>query len=210
MKRVSQAFKSYFFAGLVVLAPLFLSIMFIGYLFKLADHFVVDPLFQALPIDMDQGFKIFLTKLLIAAVVALFVAIIGFATRKVLVSSLFGFGESILKNIPVFNRIYLVLKEITGAFFDDKKGLFKRVVFVEYPRKGLYTMGFVTQEKPWELGRTTGKDIVNVFIPHPPNPATGFMVFVERTDITESSLTIEEGIKLVISAGAAVPADSKG
>jgi len=205
MKTLAGKFKSYFFAGLVLLAPLFLSIIFIGYLFKLADKFVVDPLFQALPLEMDEEIKIFLTKLLLAALVALFVALIGWATRKFLVKNLFRFGESILKNIPVFNRIYIVLKEITSVFFDDKKGFFKRVVFVEYPRKGLYTLGFVTQDRPWELGKATGRDIVNVFIPHPPNPTAGFLVFVPREDVLEGGITVEEGIKLVISAGGAIP-----
>ena len=205
MKTWGRRFKSYFVAGLVALAPLFLSIIFIGYLFKLADKFVVDPLFQALPFAIGASFKIFLAKLVIAGVVILVVTMIGYGARKFLVSGLFGFGESILKNIPVFNRIYLVLKEITGAFFDDKKGFFKRVVFVEYPRKGLYAMGFVTQERSWDLGKGTGREVVNVFIPSPPNPATGILTLVPREDLLESDLTIEEGIKLVISAGAAAP-----
>lgn len=206
MNDMAKKFKSYFVAGLVVMAPLFLSIVFIEYLVKLADSFVVDPLFQALPFNIEASFKVFLTKLAIAAVVAMFVTLIGYGTRKFLVTNLFGFGEAILKKVPVFNRVYLLLKEITGAFFDDKKGMFKRVVFIEYPRKGIYTIGFVTQERPWEIGQKTGKDIINVFVPHPPNPATGFLTFVPKEEVIDSGLSVEEGIKLVISAGAAVPA----
>lgn len=199
-------FRTYFIAGLVVLAPFLAATFIITRLFVMADAFIVDPLFRLLPLEIEMSFKVVLTKLLIAAVVILFVTFVGYATRKFLVGNLFNFGESVLKSIPVFNRIYLFLKDIAQAFFDNKKGAFKRVVFVEFPRKGIYALGFVTQEKPWELSRVTGREIVNVFIPKPPNPAGGYLVLIPREDLIESSLTVEEGIKLIISGGAAVPA----
>lgn len=205
MKHLSKKFKSYFAAGLVVLAPLFLSIIFIGYLFKLVDAFVVNPVFQVLPWEVDAGFKIFLAKAAIALVAAACVTFIGYLARKFLVTNLFNFGEAILKSIPVFNRVYILLKEITDAFFDDKKGLFKRAVFLEYPRKGIYALGFVTQERPWELGQKTGRQLVSVFVPSPPNPATGMFVFVPVEELIETTVTVEEAVKLVISGGAAVP-----
>lgn len=208
MKIVGEKFRSYFAAGLVVLAPLFLSIILISYMFRLADAFIVNPVFRALPIDVDAGFKIILTKAAIAIVVVASVALIGFLARKFLVTNLFNFGESILKGIPVFNRVYLILKEITGAFFDDKKGLFKRVVFLEYPRKGLFALGFVTQDRAWALGEKVGKDLVSVFVPSPPNPATGMFVFAPKEELIDANVSVEEGIKLVISGGAAIP--SKG
>ena len=205
MIKVGEKFRSYFAAGLVVLAPLFLSIIFISYLFKLADNFIVNPVFQLLPIQLEAGFKMILTKIVIALVVILIVAIIGYVTRKFLMVNLFNFGESVLKSIPFFNRIYVLLKDIMEAFFDDKKGLFKRVVFLEYPRKGIYALGFVTQERPWALSEKTGKDVVSVFVPSPPNPATGMFVFAPKEELIEANVSVEEGIKLVISGGAAVP-----
>ena len=102
--------------------------------------------------------------------------------------------------------MYISFKDIAHAFFGDKSGVFKRVVFIEYPRKGIYAMGFVTQEKPWELSIQTGKELVSVFVPSPPNPATGMFVFVPKEEVIETRVTVEEGIKLVISGGAALPA----
>ena len=206
MKDLTKKFRSYFAAGLVVLAPLFLSIIVIGYLFRMADAFIVNPVFRILPFEIGASFKIFLTKLAIAVVVIVLVTMIGFGARKFLLTNLACFGESILKNIPVFNRIYLVLKEITGALFDDKKGVFKRVVYVEYPRTGIYAIGFVTNEGgPWDMEQKTGKQMVNIFVPSPPNPATGFLALVPKEEVIDAGMSIEEGIKLVISAGAAVP-----
>ena len=87
----------------------------------------------------------------------------------------------------------------------EKTGVFKRAVFLEYPRKGIYVLAFVMNEKRWAIHEKTGKDIVNVFVPAPPNPATGNFVFVLREELIEADITVEEGIRLVISGGAAVP-----
>ena len=201
-----RKFRTHFVSGLIVLAPLFLTFVVMGYLIRLVDRLLVNPLFQVLPVaDVDAGFKVFLAKLAIALFVALFVAVIGFVAEKIMFKQFTAAGEGLLKNIPVFNKVYGSIQEIAQAFFGDKRGVFKQVVFVEYPRKGVYAIGFVTQDKKWEVQRRTGKDLITVFVPSPPNPATGFFVFVEKSEIVESDLTIEEGIKLVISGGAAVP-----
>ena len=205
-----KKFRGYFVAGLVLLAPAFLTVLFIGYLVKLTDHFVVNPVFRALPMTgVDAQSKVFLAKIVIALCVVLFVSALGFAAERFIFRRLLAWGESVLLSIPVFNRVYLSFKEIAQAFFGDKSGIFKRVVFVEYPRKGMYALGFVTQEKPWELSAKTGKDLVSIFVPSPPNPATGFFIFVPKEELIELSISVEEGIKMVISGGAALPSGRK-
>ena len=201
--------RNHFVTGLVALSPFFLTLFFIKYLIHLADRFVVDPLFEILPFEFDATFKIILTKFVIFIVVVIFVALIGWTAEKFVFKRLFAAWEGFLDTIPFFNRIYASIKEVAQAFFGDKTGLFKRVVYVEYPRKGVYALGFVTSEKPWEIHEKTGKEIVNIFLPHPPNPATGYFIFAPKEEVMESELTVEEGIRLVISAGAAVPAQKK-
>ena len=200
-----RKFRNHFITGLVALSPFFLTLIFVQYLIKLADNFIVNPLFRILPFDFDASFKIILTKLVIMVVVIIFVTLIGWTTQKFIFKKMFSAVEGLLNNIPFFNRIYASVKEVAQAFFGDKTGVFKRVVYVEYPRKGVYAMGFVTQEKPWELHEIAGKEIVNVFLPNPPNPATGYFVFVPKEEVMDSGMTVEEGIRLVISAGAAIP-----
>ena len=199
--------RHYFVTGLVALSPFFLTLIFVEYLIRLADHFVVNPLFQILPFDFDASFKIFLTKFVILVVVIIFVTLIGWTAEKFIFKRLFTAWEGFLNTIPFVNKVYGSIKDVAQAFFGDKRGVFKRVVYVEYPRKGVYALAFVTQDKPWDIHKKTGKDILNVFIPSPPNPATGFFIFVPREEIIDSDLTIEDGIKLVISGGAAIPAD---
>ena len=200
-----QKFRNHFVSGLLVIGPVFLTVIVINYLVRLTDRLIVNPVFQILPIEVDATSKIILTKLLITLLVILFVSFVGFATKKFIFRQLFLGWDAILHNIPFFNRLYMSIKEIALAFFGDKSGVFKRVVFLEYPRKGVYAIAFVMNERRWEIHEKTGKDIVTVLVPSPPNPATGYFIFVPREDLIESNMTIEEGIRLVISGGAVVP-----
>ena len=205
-----KKFRGHFFSGLVISAPFFLTLLFIGWLVRVTDHFVVNPVFRLLPADaVDAQSKVFLTKILIFIFVAAFMTLLGLAAEKLFLRKLLSFGESFLKSIPVFSKVYISFKDIAQAFFGDKSGVFKRVVFIEYPRKGLYALGFVTQEKPWELSTLTGKDLITVFVPSPPNPATGLFVFVPKEDVIESRVTVEEALKMVISGGAVPPTPKK-
>jgi uncharacterized membrane protein len=204
-----KSVRNHFAAGLLVLAPLFLTIVVISYLVRMADAFVVNPLFSILPLHMDVSSRILLAKVLIAAVVFVVVTMIGWAAQRFLFKRIFSVGEAVLENIPIINKIYASIRDITVALFGDKKGAFGRVVFVNYPYKGSYTVGFVTNDNRWEIDEKTGKEMLTVFIPSPPNPATGFFVFVPREDVIDSTMTIEEGMRLVLSIGAAVPGQKK-
>lgn len=198
--------RSHFLSGLLALAPLFLTLFFFLYLVHLTDQLIVDPIFRILPIHGDKTFKVFLAKLAIALFVLFFLVLMGAVAEKFFMKRLVRAWEGLLKNIPLLNVVYVSVKEISRAFVGEKKGVFKDVVFVEYPRKGLYAIGFVMQDKKWQIHEKTGKDIVNVFLPHPPNPTGGFCVFVPREELIYTDLAIEEAMRLVISAGAVVPA----
>ncbi len=197
--------RQHFVSGLLVLAPLFLTTLIIVYLVRLADAFVVNPVFSVLPFQMDVMFKVILAKLAIAAVVIVLVTLIGLGAEKIFMKQFMLGAEVVLKSIPILNKVYGSVKDIAQAFFGGSKGIFKKVVLVEYPRKGIFALGFVTQDRPWEAGRAIGREVWTIFLPSPPNPATGFFVFVPKEEVIETRLTIEDGIKLVISGGAAIP-----
>ena len=199
--------RHYFVSGILILAPFFLTMLFISYLFRLADAFVVNPVFHLLPFDIDAQSRVLLAKLIIAVAVVVFVTTLGIAAEKFIFRKLIEAGESALLTIPVFSRIYRSFKDIALALFGNKSGIFKRVVFIEYPRKGVYSLGFVTLEhRPWELSEKMGKELFSVFLPHAPNPAAGFFVYAPKEELIESNLSVEEGIRLCISGGAAIPA----
>ncbi len=198
--------RNYFLSGILILAPLFLTVLVLLYLVRLADGFVVNPVFQVLPLEqLDVQSRIVVAKLIIALAVMLFVTLLGLMAQRFLFRRILGGFEGVILGIPVFNMVYRSFKEIAQAIFGEKTGIFKRVVFVEYPRKGILAMGFVTYERPWVLTDVTGKDLVSVFIPTPPNPATGYFIFVPREELVDAGVSVEEGVKLCVSIGAAAP-----
>ncbi len=202
--------RTHFISGLLVLAPLFLTVIFFGTLVRLTDRWIVNPIFRMLPMSGDVALKVFLTKILIAILVVLFLTFVGIVAEKFVVKRFLLAWEGLLKNIPLLSVVYTSLKEIAGAFGADKKGVFKEVIFVEYPRRGVYAMAFVTLDKKWEVHEKTGKDLVTVFVPSPPNPATGFFIFVPREELIRTQISIEEGLRMVISGGAVVPPLKEG
>ena len=202
--------RTHFMSGFIVLGPLFLSLTFIGYLIRLSDRLVVNPLFQILPFAIDATFKVILTKLAIGLVVFSFVCLVGLAAEKFLFKRILSGLELLLERIPLFNHVYRSIKDITLAFLGQKKGRFGRVVYVEYPRRGAWAVGFVMHDGPWDIHEKLKQDLVIVFVPKPPNPATGFFINVPRNEVVDSSLTVEEAVKLVISLGSAVPGGEKG
>lgn len=198
--------KNHFGSGLLVLAPLFITIRIILYLVRLMDRLVVDPIFTILPVStVEASFKEFLMKSALALLVTLFICLIGLLAERFFFKRFLQSMEVFFSNVPLFNKLYLSVREIAQAFFGDKSGIFKKAVYVEYPRKGLWTLGLMTQDRAWDVHEKTGISMVSVFIPHPPNPAAGFLVFVPKEELLDAGITVEEAIKMVISGGAAVP-----
>ena len=201
--------RTHFMSGFIVLGPLFLSLIFIGYLIRLSDRLVVNPLFQILPFTMDAKLQVVLTKLAIGIVVVSFVCLVGLAAEKFLFKRILSGLEVLFERIPLFNHVYKSIKDITLAFLGQKKGEFGRVVYVEYPRKGTWAIGFVVHDGPWDVTRKIAPDLVSVFVPKPPNPATGFCINIPKHEIVDASLTVEEAVKIIISLGSAVPDGQK-
>ncbi len=200
-----KALRIYFASGILILAPFFLTVWVLFYLVRLADTFVVNPVFRLLPFSFDASSRVLVAKVIIALAVLFFVTLLGLAAQKFILRRLLSGVESVILGIPVFNLVYRSFKEIAQAMFGGKTGLFKRVVFFQYPNVGVYTLGFVTGEDFPPLTAKLGTDFVTVFVPSPPNPTTGYSLLIQRKDLIESEMTIEEGIKYCISCGVAVP-----
>ncbi len=206
MKRFLTAFRTHFISGLLALAPLFLTVVVIGYLVRLTDAFVVNPIFRLIPdVGLDAASKVLAAKVAIALCVVGFVTGVGVAAERLVFRQVLAAGEGMLQSIPLFNKVYGSIREIAQAFFGDRRGVFHEVVYVEYPRKGIYALGFITQDRPWDLHEKVGRPVVTVFVPSPPNPATGNFIFAPREELIPAGISVEEGIKVVISGGAAVP-----
>lgn len=118
-------------------------------------------------------------------------------------------GENILNRMPVIRGLYSAVKQILEAVFKRDKSSFREVVLVQYPRKGIWSLGFVTGVTRGEVQVDTIDEVVNVFIPTTPNPTSGFLLFIPRKELINLKMTVEEGIKMVVSAGIITPVYKK-
>ncbi len=115
------------------------------------------------------------------------------------------FGDKIVERIPLINRVYGAIKQISQAFFSSKREVFKKPILFEYPRKGIYSIGFYTQDTRGPVQEVLDTDMVSIFLPTTPNPTSGVLLFVPKSEVYDLDLTIEEALKLVISGGAIIP-----
>lgn len=114
-------------------------------------------------------------------------------------------GNTIISNIPLMNKIYLGVQQILDSIVSGKKKLFEKAVLIEYPKKNSYCIGFVTAETTGELPRKTNLDLLSIFVPTTPNPTSGFLLFIPRSEVIELDMGIETAIKTVMSFGMVNP-----
>lgn len=205
IKKFRTKLQNLFIAGLLVLLPISLTIFIITFIFQKLDN-LLSPAFVrllillGLPLQDEQ----FVMGLGVAATIFIII-FTGLITKNILGRKLFSLGEIIVEKIPVARSIYSGAKQIIDAVSKSKLDAFNKVVMVEYPRKGLYSLGFVTCAARGEIQENTNEDVVNVFIPTTPNPTSGLLIFVPKEDIIPLSMSVEEGIKLVVSGGIVTP-----
>lgn len=184
-------------SGLLVVVPLWLTYIALKFFFFLLDGFFA-PIVKRI-----FGFSIpGLGFLLLVA----FVYLIGMVTTNIIGKSLIHLGESILNRIPLVKNIHQSAKQLIQTISVSKTMGFKRVVLIEYPRKDLFAVGFVTNLID---DKRTGRKFTIVFIPTPPNPVNGIFEIVPEEQVIETNLTIEDGIKMVMSAGILTPLNFK-
>ena len=198
--------KAYFFTGILVTAPVMIT-FFVAYkLIVFVDvsvNKILPPQFALnnyLPFTIPGLGIIILVVALI--LVGMFAA--GFLGRFFL-----RLGEWIVYKVPFISSVYSLLKQIFETFLSSKSDAFKKVVLLEYPRKGIWILGFVSTDTEGEVKDIVKKDMVNVFIPTTPNPTSGFLIFVLREDVVELEMSVEDGIKFVISGGIVSPDELK-
>lgn len=191
--------RGYFFTGLAVTAPIAVTIYLVWIMVDFVDR-------QVLPLLPDhynpKTYGIPGAGLIIAAVA---LTLIGFLSANLLGRTIVELGESILSRMPVVRSIYSAAKQIFETLFSKKSSAFRECVLIEYPRKGIWTIGFLTGTTEGEVPRIAGEDLVNVFVPTTPNPTSGFLLFLPRSETRLLAMSVEEGIKMVMSAGIITP-----
>ena len=193
--------RSWFLTGLLVTAPVLLTVYITWTAVQLIDSQVASLLpwvsqnsFTSLPgVGLIIG----------AALITLMGAVAaGFLGRWII-----RLGESILNRMPVVRSIYGAIKQILETVISAQSDAFREVILVEYPRRGLWVIGFVTGSTKEEVARRVKGDLINVFVPTTPNPTSGFLLFCPRKDLIFMDMSVEDAVKLVVSGGIVTPPD---
>jgi uncharacterized membrane protein len=197
--------RNYFLTGFVVCAPLaitaYIAWSFIGWV----DSWVKPYIPARYSPDYYLPFAVPGFGLIVALVI---ITMVGFLTANFIGRSIVSYGETLLDRTPLVRSLYKALKQIFETVLSNKSEVFKKVALIEYPRRGLWSIVFVSSERQSEVNHRLeepASETIAVFLPSTPNPTTGFLMYVPRTDVIELSMSVEEAAKLIISAGLVTP-----
>lgn len=188
--------RKYFVAGLVAFLPLALTVKLLIVTFNIADGFLgkyIEPYFS-------QEFGFYFRGFSILACLVL-ILIIGFLVTNFLGRRIYPLFEKLLLQLPFFKQVYPAFKEISLFLFSGEKMNFRKVVLIQYPRQGLYSVGFLTNDVPAKVAGRIASEMAYVFVPHTPSPLTGFLTLAPKTDLVYPDITVEEALKIVVSGG---------
>jgi len=200
IRRAGAQLRRFFVTGILVLAPLVVT------------FWVLYSLYNALESRFGKlfaGWESQLPGLGFLAGLILIVGVGWFASNYI-GKRLLSFWDRFIHRIPVVSRIYRAAQQVGEAVLGQNRTLFQEVVLIEYPRKGVYCVAFRTNENGGEIEEKTARDLISVFLPTTPNPTSGFLLFVPTSDVIRLSMTVEEAMKLIISAGAVLPPEYHG
>ena len=189
--------RRYLIAGLLVWLPIVLTVFIVRFLVGL-----VNGVLPELKIEEVIGFPIPGLELVLAILVLL---LTGIAVTNLVGREIVSWWEALMNRIPVVRSIYSGAKTFTETVFTDKGKSFKQVVMVEFPRKGVFSIGFITSHDLEEAQAKTAHEVTCVFVPTTPNPTTGFLVMIPKDEVIHMDMTVDEAFKMLLTLGVVVP-----
>lgn len=196
-----KRFRRYLVAGILVWLPLGVTILLLRVIVRIMDRTLLWLPKQYQPEELlgfaIPGLGILLTILLLL--------VTGLLATNFVGSAFIGGWESLMERIPVVRSIYSAAKKFLEIIFSDSGSAFKKVLLIEYPRKGTYSLAFQTSAELGEVQSRTGEDVVSCFVPTTPNPTSGFIIIVPKKDVTVLDMEVDEALKMIISLGVVIP-----
>lgn len=191
--------RNYLITGAIVLVPVVLTWYVLMSMFHFLDGFTARWVAQILGHSIP-GLGLLVTVFL--------VLVTGILTRSFLGRELINLGQAILSGTPIVRGVYVTMRQIVDAFAVTGQTAFKRVALVEYPRRGIWAIGFVTADGPREASSVAGEELVSLFMPTTPNPTSGYLLMMPKHDVKMLQMSVEDGLKLVVSGGVFAPLPS--
>tara|TARA_Y100001968_G_C19304336_1_gene690797 strand:- start:102 stop:695 length:594 start_codon:yes stop_codon:yes gene_type:complete len=189
--------KNYFLTGLFSIIPIAITFTIIRWLFQ----FFSKPGKKIIDTIIPSAESIVIENIIGFVLTFLFIYFMGLIISNVLGRRLYSFFEKLLSKIPLVSYIYNTIKQITDTLSVSQKQAFKKVVYIEYPKDDIWTIALVTGESKSK----NGDDYYQVFVPTTPNPTSGFMLYLRKNDIRETNMSVDEGLKIIISGGMLAP-----
>ena len=196
-------FRKAFFSGALLLAPLGITIFAFSWVIDkvggtvrpVYEDYIPQPLLK-IPFFWDFAATV---------VVVLLVTALGYLSHYVFGKFFLSLGDRAVQKIPGVGAVYNSVKQIVATFGTQNRNLFNKVVLIEYPRKGVWTLGFLTNKEQGEAQSLIGEETWTVFVPTTPNPTSGFLLMLRRHEVIELEMSIGDGMKMIISGGAVMP-----
>lgn len=213
-KRFGARFRANFVTGLAVLLPAVITLAVVKWLFGTIAS-LTDTLLFFLPRDIThadggRGPMHWYWSLCALLLAVALVSLVGVMARYYIGKRFIAWMDAMMLRLPLLNKIYGTVKQVNEAFSSTKKTAFKTVVLVEFPREGVYSLGFITGEQHQEVQARTRERVVSVFVPTTPNPTTGFLLLLPEEKLTKLDMSVAEGIKFIISLGSISPEFGSG
>ena len=196
-----KTLRRHLVAGLILWIPLLITFLIVRFLIRFVDRtlLLIPPPWRP---EALLGFNIPGLGLILALVI---LVLTGLLVGNLAGRRLVELGHQVLNRIPLVSSIYSGAKQVAETLFADSSTAFKRVMLVEYPRRGVWSMCFQTSDDVGEIQTRTAAEVVCVFVPTTPNPTSGFLLFVPRNELVPLDMKVDEGLRMIISLGVAVP-----
>lgn len=208
MSKTGKSIRTNILVGLLLMTPIVVTAFVINWLFR----FITNRVLVFLPRHVREGDHEVLWRLAALVIVIVILYLAGLLLRNILGKRLYQLGDRLLARTPIINRVYVGTRQVIEALFQQRQTLFQEVVMLEYPRPGVYSMGFVTAIVPPQYTRLLNaqasvEECLSVFIPTTPNPTSGWFCIVPRSSTIKLEMTTGEAMKLIVSGGAVFPGD---
>ena len=211
-----KKFKAYFYTGLIALLPIVLTVYIFNWIVGimmslLGNSFVTIIIKNILLVFVEEGDMDYYFQLLVyfISLVTMIIGtcLVGFTLKIVFFAKIIKKAKELFIKIPLIKQVYTTISQIIEVAVSDREKSYQKVVMVEYPRKGIYSIGFLTSEDNFLIGSAIGREekVYNVFIPTSPNPTSGMFIVVPESEVKILDIKIDDAIKLIISGGVILP-----
>ncbi len=197
--------RTYFLTGILITAPIAITVAIAIWFIEFVDS-SIEPLVPAR--YNPETYLPFSVPGLGLVILVIFLTLVGFLTANFIGRQLVRFGERMVERMPVVRSIYGALKQIFETVLAQSSTSFRQCVLVEWPRRDLWTVAFVTGHAQGEIERRAEGDLIAIYVPTTPNPTSGYLMYVPKRDLKFLDMSVEDGLKLVLSGGLVVPPDT--